>query len=355
MGASLALFGNDRVTGSRASGAGPDVAFEPAYPELTAPGGYGGDRIAIATGTDCGSCRMGRFRGRRGSRSPARPSRLRRDDDRPLRRDRRRDDLGDRLLRVDRDAAGNGRPRHRPPVVRVATVRSARAGSRRRSASRETGPARSRSIDRQPALQQASARSPGSRAWSPSPRRPANRLVAVADDGPGGARLATPTRFSTSGSPDRPTGMDLVDGSQFGWGNQDTLPGAHPLRGADDQQVEAVPGPADGTMTPLRHLPDARPGQRRPLGPTEQHGPRPGADHRRRADDLRRRAAHGTPSSRMRRFRSTPAPGRSTSSRSRRPRSAARARLRATGDARDRGHGESRVRLAAARGRSPAR
>jgi dolichyl-phosphate-mannose--protein O-mannosyl transferase len=50
---SLAAFGNDRVTGVAAVGAPVrDVAFDPAFSAPGVAGGYGGDRIAIATGSE---------------------------------------------------------------------------------------------------------------------------------------------------------------------------------------------------------------------------------------------------------------------------------------------------------------
>ncbi len=51
MAASLGVLGNDRVTGTANLGSAvTDVAFEPAIADATAPGGYRGDRIAVATG-----------------------------------------------------------------------------------------------------------------------------------------------------------------------------------------------------------------------------------------------------------------------------------------------------------------
>ena len=51
MAASLGVLGNDRVTGTANLGSPvTDVAFEPAIADAAAPGGYRGDRIAVATG-----------------------------------------------------------------------------------------------------------------------------------------------------------------------------------------------------------------------------------------------------------------------------------------------------------------
>jgi hypothetical protein len=264
---SLWAFGNDRATvGGSVGSPVRDVAFEPAYSDPGANDGYRGDRIAIATGEGVLLVPHGSFGS--GVTVPIPGASLVAFDLGSHRLYAGTDDGG--LWAIDGpalEAAGGGVP----AAVQVAQLPG--PPNRLVVASKDrlvvgTGDGLLMLLDGANGRQLAAAAVPGLTAMVPITPSGQPRVVAAYPGGLIEFDGATLEEVARVGLAAAPLGMDLVDGSDFGWRNQDMLPIPTLYVALDPNQLEAVQIAADGTLTPFDIFP-------MPGGVSQVHWDRP--------------------------------------------------------------------------------
>ena len=249
---SLAAFGNDRVTGTSNIGAKVrDVSFDPAYADASLPGGYGGDRIAVATGAGVRIAPHGSFD--QALSAPLPGAGLVAFDRATHRLYVATDDLS--LWSIDGSAleaatAGGAAPQPvRLGQVPAQTKRLQAVAQDRLVAI--AGDGQLSLIDGRSGRVLATASLPG---FSGLVAIPVGNQIQLVAGVPGALiRLSSSTleELSRIGLAATPRGMDLVDGSDYGWRNQDTLPTPTIYVALASKQMEAVQVAPDGTLKPF--------------------------------------------------------------------------------------------------------
>lgn len=247
---SLWAFGNDRVTQGGSVGAPVrDVAFEPAYYDPAADGKYRGDRIAIATGDAILLVPHASFADRVFVPLPgvvlvafdAARHRLYAGTD------------SGGLWAIDSAAlepGGGGVP----TAVQVGQVPGPL--NRMLVVSKDrlilgTGDGQLALLDGTDGRQLAVAAVPGLSDVVPITPGGKSRVVAAFPGGLVEFDGLTLEEVARVGLAATPRGMDLVDGSDFGWRNQDMLPIPTLYVALDSNQLEAVQIAQDGSLTPF--------------------------------------------------------------------------------------------------------
>jgi 4-amino-4-deoxy-L-arabinose transferase-like glycosyltransferase len=247
---SIAAFGNDRATSvSRVGAPVRGVAFEPAFSAPESPGGYGGDLIAIATGSEVRIAPHGVFI--RAVVVPL-PGASVVAFDRATHRLYAADD-GGVIWAIDGQAiasAVNGGGVPQP--VRVAALQG------QSKTLLVVAPDRVVAVTKDDLLTLingangktlATASTPGLSSIIALPVGDQMQLVAAV---PAGLKRLDGTSLAELSSitlPSRPLGIEFVDGSDFGWRNQATLPTPTIYAPLDSSQMAAVQVAQDGSLT----------------------------------------------------------------------------------------------------------
>lgn len=247
---SLWAFGNDRATeGGTVGSAVRDVAFEPAYYDPAAEGNYRGDRIAIATGDGILLAPHGSFAA--AVVVPLRGTGLVAFDVARHRLYAATDDGG--LWAIDAEAleAAGG---SLPAAVQVGQVPG--SPNRLLVVSKDrlvigAGDGQLTLVDGTDGRQLATANLPGLSDLVPITAGGEPRVVAAFPGGLVQFDGSTLEEVARIGLAAAPRGMDLVDGSDFGWRNQDMLPIPTLYVALESNQLQAVQIAQDSTLTPF--------------------------------------------------------------------------------------------------------
>ncbi|MEX2136632.1 MAG: phospholipid carrier-dependent glycosyltransferase [Chloroflexota bacterium] len=246
---SIAAFGNDRATTAASVGTPVRaVAFDPAFFAPETATRYGGDLIAIATGSELRIAPRGLF-----ARAvvAALPGAQLVAFDRATHRLYAADDDGG-VWAIDGsaiDAAlnGGGAPDPVPIADLQGQITTLRVVVRDRVLAVTDGHRLTLLTGAGAPL--ATASLTGLSGITTMPVGEQTQLVAAVPGGLKGLDANSLQEFSSIGLPARPLGIEFVDGSDFGWRNQATLPTPTIYATLDSSQMAAVQVGGDGGMT----------------------------------------------------------------------------------------------------------
>jgi 4-amino-4-deoxy-L-arabinose transferase-like glycosyltransferase len=252
---SLATFGNDRVTSEGSVGAKVrSVDFDPAFSDPSAPGGYGGDRIAVATGDGVRIAPHGKWQS--AIVVPLPGAAVVAFDHSAHRLYVTTDDgtlwVIDGLAMASAEGGGGAPQPLRLGQIGASASRVIVLGDGHLVA--VTGNGQLALVDGTNARTLATSSQPGLSGLVGIVVAGQPQVVATVPSGLVRLDATNLQQIQQVGLAAAPTDLALVEGSDFGWRNQDMLPIPTLYVALESKQLEAVQLAADGTMSAFQAI-----------------------------------------------------------------------------------------------------